>query len=153
MICDVIYSHSVSIVMADTCPEVLDISRSLERHGAIIGLPCNKVPYRSSLGISRTTQPWYSDDNLRYPPTCSGSFALGSFSPTYRDLLPGRAKRETANRRYFRANRYRKEAAFLVSLSHRLKGKDAPDIRYNISTRNAYQLMLFFAPVRTLSSK
>lgn len=82
--------------------EVLDRSRSLERHGTIIGSPCNKVPYQSSLGISRTTRPWYSDDNLRYPLACSGSFALGSFSPTYRDLLPERAKRETANRRYFR---------------------------------------------------
>jgi len=48
---------------------------------------------------------------------------------------------------------YQKEMAFLLSLSHKLKGKDAPDIRYNISTRNAYQSMLFFVSVKMLSSK
>lgn len=78
---------------------------------AIIGSPCNKLPYQGSLGISRTTQAWYSDDNLRCL-LLARSPLPGSFSPTYRDLLPGRAKRETANRRYLRANQYRRKRLF-----------------------------------------
>lgn len=78
---------------------------------AIIGSPCNKLPQQGSLGISRTTQAWYSDDNLRCL-LLTPSPLLGSFSPTYRDLLLERAKRETANRRYLRANQYRRKRLF-----------------------------------------
>lgn len=35
----------------------------LAGHEPIIGSPCNKVSCESSLGISRTTRRWYSDDN------------------------------------------------------------------------------------------